>query len=76
MQQLYAKIKKSSPYYREQMRLAKNNDAWGWPFPVENKHQPKTRDIDYVVQGGPGQIYRLADVNIFIIDLEKEIKIS
>jgi hypothetical protein len=75
MQQLHAKIRDDSPYYHEQMPMAKNNPAWGWPFPVVIKQQPRTKDRDFIVEGGPGGCYTLADVNLFVIDQNNEIQI-
>lgn len=74
MQQLYAKIKRSSKYYSEQMPMAKKDPGlWGWPFEVSIEYQTFG---DHVVQGGPGGQYRLCDVNLFVIDDGKELRIS
>jgi hypothetical protein len=59
-QQLYAKIKRSSKY-EYQNKVAQEN-GYGLPFEV---------DIDsdkggYVVKGGPGGQYQLADVQLFV----------
>lgn len=71
MQQIYAKIKKSSKYF-SQNDFAKNNPTrWGWPFAVEIRPTYG----DYQVQGGPGGQYRLSDVNLFIVEDGKELRI-
>lgn len=56
-QQLYAKIKRSSKYYgqTEKGELFKVFVEAGHPD-------------SYVVQGGPGGQYRLADVNLFVCE--------
>jgi hypothetical protein len=73
MQQIYAKIKKSSKYF-DQNRLAQEDpQRWGFPFPV---HVVAGGVGGYVVQGGPGGQYRLTDVNLFVIDGDREMKIS
>lgn len=54
-QQLYAKIKRSSKYYGQ----TGPNEL----FPV----YVEARRGEYVVQGGPGGQYRLADVNLFVV---------
>lgn len=65
-QQLYAKIKRTSKYYGQGER--------GALFPVY------VEAIDYAdgyaVQGGPGGQYRLKDVNLFIVDDGREMRIS
>jgi hypothetical protein len=53
-QQLYAQIKRSSKYYGQTVAKAL--------FPV----YVEARRGEYVVQGGPGGQYRLADVNLFV----------
>lgn len=70
-QQIYAKIKKNSKYYH-QNDWAKADLTMGLPFLVTIKY-----DIGgYSVTGGPGGKYRLSDVNLFVIDNDKEIRIS
>jgi len=64
-QQIYAKIKKSSKYYDQNSYAQGNTSRWGWPFLVNIISGGPTA---YVVIGGPGGRYRLADVNLFIID--------
>lgn len=54
-QQLYAKIKKSSEYAHQSDKL----------FPVRVTSAPYN---DYVVQGGPGGVYRLRDVSFYVIE--------
>jgi hypothetical protein len=64
-QQLYAKIKRSSKYYGQ--------GEMGALFEVfvEAGH-PEA----YLVQGGPGGQYRLSDVNLFVVDEGREVRIS
>lgn len=64
-QQLYAKIKRSSKYYGQGEKGAL------FEVFVEAGH-PEA----YLVQGGPGGQYRLADVNLFIVDEGREVRIS
>jgi hypothetical protein len=70
MQQLYAKIKKNSKYYG-QNQLAKREGNFPFPVTITNINDPDC----YFVQGGPGGQYRLDDVNLFVVDSEKEIRI-
>ncbi|MEA2115077.1 MAG: hypothetical protein U9P36_06810 [Thermodesulfobacteriota bacterium] len=71
MQQLYAKIKKSSKYFHQNEMARKNGE---FPFAVEisNFDDP---DL-YFVQGGPGGQYRLTDVNLFVKNGSNEIRIK
>ncbi len=71
-QQLYAKIKKSSKYYNQNSWAQAEPERWGWPFRVHIIAAPG----DYCVQGGPGGQYRLADVNLYVIDDGREMKIA
>ncbi len=64
--QLYAKIKRSSKYYGQ----TEPNQL----FPVYIVATPGRGE--YIVQGGPGGQYRLADVNLFIIHDGHEQRIS
>lgn len=64
-QQLYAKIKRSSKYYGQGEKGAL------FEVFVEAGH-PEA----YLVQGGPGGQYRLADVNLFIVNEGREVRIS
>ena len=64
-QQLYAKIKRTSKYYGQGER--------GALFPV---YVEAGWAEGYVVQGGPGGQYRLKDVNLFIMDDGREMRIS
>ena len=64
-QQLYAKIKRSSKYYGQGER--------GALFEV---FVEAGNPAAYLVQGGPGGQYRLADVNLFIVDDGREVRIS
>lgn len=63
-QQLYAKIKKSSKYYGQ-------GDGSLFPVFVEAGHREA-----YLVQGGPGGQYRLRDVNLYIVEDGREVRIS
>ncbi len=64
-QQLYAKIKRSSKYYGQGEK--------GGLFEV---FVEAGNPLAYLVQGGPGGQYRLADVNLFIVDDGREVRIS
>ena len=64
-QQLFAKIKRSSKYYGQGEKGAL------FEVFVEGGH-PEA----YLVQGGPGGQYRLADVNLYIVDEGREVRIS
>lgn len=61
-QQLFAKIKKSSKYYATQ------SDGTAFPVFIKAGH-PEA----YVVQGGE---YRLADVNLYVVQDGREMRIS
>lgn len=64
-QQLYAKIKRSSKYFGQGEK--------GALFEVfVEAGNPES----YLVQGGPGGQYRLADVNLYIVDQGRELRIS
>ncbi len=70
MQQIYAEIKKSSKY-AHQAEWCRSN-GYGYPF--------KVRIIGsdcggYCVIGGAGGQYRLADVNLYVIEDGKKIRI-
>lgn len=69
-QQLFAEIKKSSKY-AHQATLAKSQ-GWPYPFPVTIK---PARD-GYVVKGGYGGEYRLADVNLYVIEDGQKTRLS
>lgn len=64
-QQLYAKIKRTSKYYGQ--------GETGALFPV---YVVAGGAEGYVVQGGPGGQYRLKDVNLFIVDDGREMRIA
>lgn len=67
-QDIYAKIKRSSKYYGQGER--------GALFQVRIVGPSETYD-NYLAIGGPGGRYRLADVNLFVIDMAgKEVRIS
>jgi hypothetical protein len=73
MQQLYAKIKRTSKYSHQNDWAKAEPSRWGgFPFKVT---VIATQD-EYCVQGGPGGQYRLADVNLFIVQDGREQKIS
>ena len=64
-QQLYAKIKRTSKYYGQGEK--------GALFPVfVEAGYPE----GYMVQGGPGGQYRLADVNLYVVEDGREMRIS
>lgn len=62
-QQLFARIKKSSDYAHQTDKL----------FPVVVGKPPYD---DYAVRGGPGGVYRLSDVDFYIIDDGKQIRLK
>ena len=64
-QQLDAKIKRSSKYYGQ--------TAPGELFEV---FVEAGNPADYLVQGGPGGQYRLSDVNLYIVEDGREVRIS
>lgn len=66
-QQLYAEIKKTSHY-------ANQRDWPGWPTPFPVSIVPGD-PCGYVVKGGVGGQYRLEDVQLFVIDGEKKVRI-
>lgn len=69
-QQLYAKIKRSSKYF-SQNESAKQN---GYGFPFKVAIIPAYGE--YCVQGGPGGQYALRDVNLFVVEDGKELRIA
>lgn len=69
MTQLFAKIKKSSRFFSQNI-LAKRDGQF--PFPVVL--QPD-RD-GYVVKGGPGANYKIADVEFYAVIDGKEVRIK
>ncbi|WP_425287570.1 hypothetical protein [Pseudomonas marincola] len=62
-QQLYALLKKSSEYAHQSDKL----------FPVRVGTPPYG---DYAVQGGPGGVYRLRDVNFYVIEDGKQYRLN
>jgi hypothetical protein len=71
-QQIYAKIKRSSKYFNQNKSAQEDPDFYGWPFRV--RIDPHAGE--YLVQGGPGGCYRLNDVNLFIVEDGKELRIA
>ncbi|MFA6121889.1 MAG: hypothetical protein WCT35_04750 [Sideroxydans sp.] len=69
-QQIYAKIKRSSKYAHQNKTASEGH--WGCPFEVEIY----AIDDAYCVSGGPGGRYRLADLNLFIKDDGREVRIA
>lgn len=72
-QQLFAKIKKSSKYYDQNEWAKADPQRWGG-FPFAVMVDPAYGD--YCVQGGPGGQYRLADVNLYVVENGRELRIS
>lgn len=69
-QQLFAEIKKSSKY-ASQAELCRTN-GYGYPFKVRILHDGGG---DYCVKGGVGGQYRLADVNLYVIEDGKKVRV-
>lgn len=69
-QQLFAEIKKSSKY-ASQAELCRTN-GYGYPFKVRIVHDGGG---DYCVKGGVGGQYRLADVNLYVIEGGKKVRV-
>jgi len=72
-QQLFAKIKRSSKYANQNDWAAAEPKRWGG-FPFKVRIEPAYGE--YCVQGGPGGQYRLADVNLYVVEDGVELKIS
>jgi hypothetical protein len=72
-QQLYAKIKRTSRYAYQNAQAKEEPQRWGG-FPFKVYIDPSAGG--YCVKGGPGGQYRLADVNLFIIEDGRELRIS
>jgi hypothetical protein len=64
-QQLYAKIKRSSKYFGQGEKNA-----------LFEVFVEAGSSSEYLVQGGPGGQYRLADVNLYIVEDGREVRIS
>jgi hypothetical protein len=64
MQQLYAKIKRTSKYAYQNDMAKDQPQLFGLPFKVNVLPSAS----EYCVQGGPGGKYRLQDVQLFVID--------
>lgn len=71
-QQIYAKIKQRSVWYA-QKKYCIADPLIGWPFPV--KINPSAKQGHYI-EGGFGGCYRLSDVNLFVIEDGKELRIA
>lgn len=64
-QQLYAKIKRTSKYYGQGEKGALFSVFVEAGYPE-----------GYMVQGGPGGQYRLSDVNLYVVEDGREMRIS
>jgi hypothetical protein len=62
-QQLYAHLKKSSEYAHQTDKL----------FPVSVGKAPYD---DFVVHGGPGGVYRIRDVNFYVVSENKQYRLT
>lgn len=62
-QQLYAKIKKTSEYAHQSEKL----------FPVRVGAEPYD---DYAVRGGPGGVYRIRDVDFYVIENGRQYRLK
>lgn len=69
-QQLFAEIKKSSKY-ASQAELCRTN-GYGYPFKVRIVHDGGG---NYCVKGGVGGQYRLTDVNLYVIEDGRKIRV-
>lgn len=72
-QQLYAKIRDDSKYSNQNDWAIAEPARWGG-FPFKVRIEPTYGD--YCVQGGPGGQYRLADVNLYVVEDGVELRIS
>lgn len=72
-QQIYAKIKRSSKYYNQNEWAAAEPKRWGG-FPFKVRVDPAYGE--YCIQGGPGGQYRMADVNLYVVEDGRELRIS
>lgn len=70
--QFVAEIKKTSKY-ASQANLMRNHPIFTYPFACSIDHD---HGGDYVVQGGVGGRYRLADVNLYVVVDGKNIRIK
>lgn len=64
-QQLYAKIKRSSKYYGQ-----------GKAGALFEAFVEAGEPTGYLVQGGPGGQYKLSDVDLYIVEGGREVRIS
>lgn len=71
-QQIYAKIKEDSEWYGQKQACI-DSAFIGWPFPV---FIYPTGSRGYLVEGGIGGCYRLSDLDLFIVENGKELRIS
>ncbi len=69
-QQLYAEIKKSSKYAHQAEWC--RNQGYGYPFKVRIREASD----GYVVKGGVGGQYSLADVNLYVLEGGKKIRVK
>jgi hypothetical protein len=69
-QQLYAEIKKSSQYAHQAEWC--RNQGYGYPFKVRIREASD----GYVVKGGVGGQYSLADVNLYVLEGGKKIRVK
>ena len=76
MQQLYAKIKKTSDYYGQNQTELIDGKLQIIPFPVEIVIEGLGISRGYHVQGGICGQYRLKDVDLYVLQDGKELKIS
>ncbi len=69
--QLYAKIKRTSKYY-DQNDWAATDPVFGLPFKVKIEYDSS----GYIIQGGPGSRYRLADVTLYVKVAGQNVKLT
>jgi hypothetical protein len=70
-QQLYAKVKKSSKYFYQNAE-AQRDPLYGLPFRVLID---PCCDDDFCAKGGPGGQYRLADIDLYVVEDGRELRI-
>jgi len=76
MTQLYARIKKSSQYFNQNRTEIINGKTIILPFAVDIAVTAPPLSRGYHVQGNNSNRYTLKDVNLYVIEGDKELKIA